>query len=164
MLDFQTRRLLIDRLMVFLCGAAAFIAMIPLVSLLLYVLFQGIHRLDWTFFTSLPTPVGVPGGGMGNAILGTLTLILVASAVGLPIGIFAGVYLSEFGKKNQFAWMVRFTADVLSGVPSIVTGIVAYTLVVRPMHGFSALAGGIALGFMMIPIVTRTTEELRSEE
>ncbi len=160
MIDFQTRRLWIDRGMVFLCGAAAFIAMIPLVSLVLYVLFQGWHRLDLTFFTNLPAPVGVPGGGMGNAILGTLTLIVVASVVGLPIGVMAGIYLSEFGKKNQFAWMVRFTSDVLSGVPSIVTGIVAYTLVVRPMHGFSALAGGVALGFMMIPIVTRTTEEL----
>lgn len=160
MIDFQTRRLWIDRGMVFLCGAAAFIAMIPLVSLLLYVLFQGLHRLDFTFFTNLPAPVGVPGGGMGNAILGTLTLIVVASIVGLPVGVMAGIYLSEFGKKNQFAWMVRFTSDVLSGVPSIVTGIVAYTLVVKPMHGFSALAGGVALGFMMIPIVTRTTEEL----
>jgi phosphate transport system permease protein len=160
MIDFQTRRLWIDRGMVFLCGAAAFIAMIPLVSLLLYVLFQGLHRLDFTFFTNLPAPVGVPGGGMGNAILGTLTLIVVASMVGLPVGVMAGIYLSEFGKKNQFAWMVRFTSDVLSGVPSIVTGIVAYTLVVKPMHGFSALAGGVALGFMMIPIVTRTTEEL----
>jgi phosphate transport system permease protein len=116
--------------------------------------------LDLTFFTHLPTPVGVEGGGMGNAILGTLTLMLVASCLGLPVGILAGVYLSEYGKKNKFAWLVRFTSDVLSGVPSIVTGIVAYTLVVRPMHGFSALAGGVALGFMMIPIVTRTTEEL----
>jgi len=159
-MDYQTRRLLVDRMMVFLCGAAAVIAMIPLISLLLYVLIQGIHRLDLTFFTHLPTPVGVEGGGMGNAILGTLTLMIVASVVGLPIGIMAGIYLSEFGKKNKFAWMVRFTSDVLSGVPSIVTGIVAYTLVVRPMHGFSAFAGGIALGFMMIPIVTRTTEEL----
>src|SRR5258708_6148542 len=160
MINFQTRRLLIDRAMVFLCGTAAFIAMIPLGCLLFYVLAQGIHRLDLTFFTHLPTPVGVPGGGMGNAILGTLTLIVVASLVGLPVGIMAGIYLSEYGKKNKFAWMVRFTCDVLSGVPSIVTGIVAYALVVRPMHGFSALAGGIALGFMMIPIVTRTTEEL----
>jgi phosphate transport system permease protein len=158
--DYQTRRYLLDRAMLILCSAAAFIAMIPLVSLLLYVLLQGIKRLDWTFFTSLPTPVGVTGGGMGNAILGTLTLIVIASFVGLPIGILAGIYLSEFGKKNKFAWTVRFTSDVLSGVPSIVTGIVAYTLVVKPMHNFSAIAGGIALGFMMIPIVTRTTEEL----
>jgi phosphate transport system permease protein len=160
MMDYQTRRKWINRTMVFLCGAAAFIAMIPLVSLLLYVLLQGFKRLDWTFLTHLPTPVGVEGGGMANALLGTLTLMLLASLVGLPIGIMAGIYLSEFGKKNKFAWAVRFTSDVLSGVPSIVTGIVAYTLVVKPMHNFSAIAGGIALGFMMIPIVTRTTEEL----
>jgi phosphate transport system permease protein len=160
MLDFQTRRRMIDRLMVFLCGAAALLAGIPLVSLLLYVLLQGFKRLDWTFITSLPTPVGVTGGGMANAILGTMTLVVVASCVGLPVGILAGVYLSEYGKKGNFAWLVRFTADVLSGVPSIVTGIVAYTLIVRPMHNFSAIAGGIALGFMMIPITTRTTEEL----
>jgi phosphate transport system permease protein len=158
--DFQTRRKFINRLMVFLCGIAAFVTMIPLASLILYVLAQGIHRFDWSFFTSLPTPVGVPGGGMSNAIVGTITLVLIASCVGLPVGIFAGVYLAEYGKKNQFAWLVRFTADVLSGVPSIVTGIVAYTLIVRNMGHFSAIAGGAALGFMMIPIVTRTTEEL----
>ncbi|HUO56869.1 MAG TPA: phosphate ABC transporter permease PstA [bacterium] len=158
--DYQTYRRLLDRTMVVLCGLAALFAAIPLVSLLAYVLFQGFHRLDWTFLTSLPTPVGVAGGGMANAILGTVTLVLVASCVGLPIGILAGIYLSEYGKKNKFAWSVRFTADVLSGVPSIVTGIVAYTLIVKPMHNFSALAGGVALGFMMIPITTRTTEEL----
>ena len=158
--DFQTRRKFINHLMVFLCGIAAFVTMIPLASLILYVLAQGIHRFDWSFFTSLPTPVGVPGGGMSNAIVGTITLVLIASCVGLPVGIFAGVYLAEYGKKNQFAWLVRFTADVLSGVPSIVTGIVAYTLIVRSMGHFSAIAGGAALGFMMIPIVTRTTEEL----
>ncbi len=160
MFEHHLKRKIIDRTMVFLCGFAAFIAMIPLLSLLGYVVIQGFRRLNWTFLTSLPTPVGVEGGGMANSILGTLTLVLVASCVGLPIGILAGVYLSEFGKKNKFAWMVRFTADVLSGVPSIVTGIVAYALIVRPMHNFSALAGGVALGFMMIPIVTRTTEEL----
>ncbi len=160
MVNYQTYRRWTDRTMVFLCGTAAFLAGIPLVSLLLYVLVQGFRRLDWTFLTSLPTPVGVSGGGMANAILGTITLVLIASCVGLPIGIFAGIYLSEYGKKNRFAWMVRFTADVLSGVPSIVTGIVAYTLIVKPMHNFSALAGGVALGFMMIPITTRTTEEL----
>lgn len=160
MLDLQQRRRLVDRIMLFLCGSAAFLAMIPLVSFLLYVLLQGFKRLDWVFLTHLPTPVGVSGGGMGNAILGTITIICIASIVGLPIGVFAGVYLSEYGKKNPFAWWVRFTADVLSGVPSIVTGIVAYTLIVRTMHHFSAIAGGVALGFMMIPIVTRTTEEL----
>ncbi|HTA76636.1 MAG TPA: phosphate ABC transporter permease PstA [bacterium] len=160
MFDYQTYRRWTDRTMVFLCGAAAFVAMIPLVSLLAYVIIRGVKRLDWTFLTSIPTPVGVTGGGMGNAIVGTITLVLIACCVGLPIGIMAGIYLSEYGKKNKFAWIVRFTADILSGVPSIVTGIVAYTLIVRPMHNFSALAGGVALGFMMIPIVTRTTEEL----
>ncbi len=160
MFDITSRRHFVDRMMLFLCGAASFIAMIPLVSLLMYVLLQGFKRLDWVFLTHLPTPVGVDGGGMANAILGTITLMIIASLVGLPIGVFAGVYLSEYGKKNTFAWWVRFTADVLSGVPSIVTGIVAYTLIVKTTHHFSALAGGVALGFMMIPIVSRTTEEL----
>ncbi|HET9870261.1 MAG TPA: phosphate ABC transporter permease PstA, partial [bacterium] len=219
--DFQTRRALLNRLMVGLCGMAAFVVFIPLGDLLWYVLAQGVQgmgplgivvslvvaailvaipvvvfrygkryhwagylatalaawwsldhlhqlwviasKIDWkdiSFFIHRPTPVGVPGGGMANAIVGTITLILIASLVGLPVGIFAGVYLAEFGKKGRFAWLVRFTSDVLSGVPSIVTGIVAYTVIVRTMGGFSALAGGVALGFMMIPIVTRTTEEL----
>lgn len=146
--------------MLFLCGGSAVAAFVPLLCVLWYVLSKGLGRLDWAFFTGLPTPVGTPGGGMGNAILGTLTLILIACLVGLPVGVLAGIYLSEFGKKNKFAWAVRFTCDVLSGVPSIVIGIVAYTMLVRPMGGASAIAGGVALGFMMIPIVTRTTEEL----
>jgi phosphate transport system permease protein len=127
---------------------------------LVYVASQGIHRFDFAFFTHLPTPVGEPGGGMANAIVGTLTLVFLASLIGVPVGMFSGIYLAEFGKQGKFAWMVRFTADVLSGVPSIVTGIVAYQLVVKPMGHFSAYAGGVALGFMMIPMVTRTTEEL----
>jgi len=158
--DYATRRKILDRVMLWACGLAALVAAAPLVSLIVYVAAQGFRRFDLDFFLHLPTPVGEPGGGMGNAVLGTLTLVGIASAVGLPIGIFAGVYLAEFGKKGRFAWMVRFTADILSGVPSIVTGIVAYGLVVRPMGRFSAIAGGIALGFMMIPVVTRTTEEL----
>ncbi len=159
-INYQTRRSFTNKLMVFLCGLAAVIAFVPLVSLLVYVVSQGYQQFKPAFFFNLPQAVGVPGGGMANAILGTLTLILIASVVGLPIGIFAGVYLAEFGKKSKFAWLVRFVADVLSGVPSIVTGIVAYTVIVKPMGNFSALAGGCALGFMMIPIVTRTTEEL----
>ena len=146
--------------MVGLCGLASLVAVIPLLSLLIYVISRGLKQFRPGFFIHLPTPVGVLGGGMGNAILGTITLILIACLVGLPVGIFAGVYLAEFGKKGKFAWLVRFVSDVLSGVPSIVTGIVAYTLIVKPMGNFSALAGGTALGFMMIPIVTRTTEEL----
>ena len=149
-----------NRLMVGLCGLAAVVAVIPLLSLLVYVVSQGFQDLRPGFFIHLPTPVGIPDGGMANAIVGTLTLMAIASLVGLPVGIFAGIYLAEFGKKSRFAWLVRFVSDVLSGVPSIVTGIVAYTLIVKPMGNFSAIAGGVALGFMMIPIVTRTTEEL----
>jgi phosphate transport system permease protein len=125
-----------------------------------YVLAQGTKALRPGFFIHLPTPVGVPGGGMANALAGTITLVLIACCVGLPVGIFAGIYLAEYGKKGKFAWLVRFTADVLSGVPSIATGIVAYGLLVKTMGHFSAIAGGVALGFMMVPIVTRTTEEL----
>lgn len=158
--DFQARRNWINRIMVGLCGLAVVVATIPLLSLLVYVISQGVQALKPDFFIHLPRPVGIPGGGMGNAIVGTLTLIGIASVTGLPIGLFAGVYLAEFGKKGRFAWLVRFVSDVLSGVPSIVTGIVAYTLLVKPMGHFSAIAGGVALGFMMIPIVTRTTEEL----
>jgi phosphate transport system permease protein len=158
--NYQTQRLFTDRLMVGLCGFAAFLAVIPLVSVLLYVLIQGVTAFRPGFFIHLPTPVGVEGGGMANAIVGTITLVFLSSCVGLPVGIFAGIYLAEYGKKGQFAWLVRFTADVLSGVPSIATGIVAYGLLVKTMGHFSAIAGGVALGFMMIPIVTRTTEEL----
>ena len=160
MFNYGMWRRFLNKLMIFLCGMAALLAMVPLVSLLAYVLIQGVKRLDWAFLTHLPTPVGVPGGGMGNAIVGTFTLVAIACCVGLPIGLSAGVYLAEFGKKGKFAWTVRFVADVLSGVPSIVTGIVAYALIVKTMGNFSAIAGGVALGFMMIPIVTRTTEEL----
>jgi len=158
--DFQARRRYIDRIMAALCAGAALLAFIPLASLLIYVTSQGLSRFDWAFFTHLPAPVGESGGGMGNAIIGTLTLVFLASLVGIPVGLFAGIYLAEYGKQGKFAWLVRFTADILSGVPSIVTGIVAYQLVVKNMGHFSAYAGGIALGFMMIPMVTRTTEEL----
>jgi phosphate transport system permease protein len=159
-LDYALRRKVLDRVMLWACGLSALVAAIPLVSLIVYVASRGLKRFDLDFFLHLPMPVGEPGGGMGNAILGTLTLVGIASCVGLPIGILGGTYLAEFGKKGRFAWLVRFTADVLSGVPSIVTGIVAYGLIVKNMGRFSALAGGVALGFMMIPVVTRTTEEL----
>jgi phosphate transport system permease protein len=115
--------------------------------------------LNWDFFTKLPKPVGEPGGGMANAIVGTLILIGLASVVGLPIGVLGGIYLSEFGD-NRLGRLVRFFTDVLAGVPSIVIGIFAYTLIVLPMQRFLALAGGFALGVIMIPTVLRTTEEL----
>ena len=158
--DTASRRRLVDQVMVALCWAAVALAAIPLVAVLCYVASQGIHRFDLNFFTHVPAPVGDASGGMANSLVGTLELVLIASVVGIPVGILAGIYLAEFGKAGKFAWAVRFTADVLSGVPSIVTGIAAYTLIVRPMHHFSAWAGGVALGTMMIPMITRTTEEL----
>jgi phosphate transport system permease protein len=153
------RRKALSAVVVVLCGAAVIVALIPLFFVFAYVLQKGFSSLNWDFFTKMPKPVGEPGGGMANAMLGTLYLIAIASAIAVPVGIIAGVYLSEYGKR-PFAGIVRFTADVLNGVPSIVIGIFAYGLAVLPVKHFSALAGGLALGFMMIPIITRTTEEL----
>jgi phosphate transport system permease protein len=141
------------------CLGAILVAVAPLASVLGYVVLQGASALNWAFFTHLPAPVGEVGGGMANAILGTLTIILLASCVGVPVGILGGLYLAEAGG-GRLGWWIRFTADVLNGVPSIVIGVFVYALVVVPMHRFSALAGGVALGFMMIPLVVRTTEEM----
>ncbi len=153
------RRRTADRVMTWLSAASVLIALAPLASVLIYVIVQGAGALNWDFFTQLPKPVGETGGGMANAIGGTLTLILLASCLGLPVGILGGVYLAELGN-GRVGWWIRFTADVLNGVPSIVIGVFVYALVVVPMKRFSALAGGIALGIMMIPLVMRTTEEL----
>jgi phosphate transport system permease protein len=153
------RRKFVSGLVVFLCGAAVAVALVPLFFVFAYVLQKGFSSLNWDFFTKMPKPVGETGGGMANAMLGTLFLIGIASVIAIPVGVIAGVYLSEYGKK-PFGSLVRFTADVLNGVPSIVIGIFAYGLAVLPVKHFSALAGGLALGFMMVPIITRTTEEL----
>ena len=153
------RRRMVDRAMTGLSFAAVLLALVPLASVLGYVVAQGITALNWEFFTQLPKPVGETGGGMANAIAGTLTLIGLASCIGLPVGILGGVYLAELGNGRLGGW-IRFTADVLTGVPSIVVGIFVYTLLVVPMKRFSALAGGAALGIMMTPLVMRTTEEL----
>ncbi|HEV7912248.1 MAG TPA: phosphate ABC transporter permease PstA [Albitalea sp.] len=133
--------------------------LVPLVLIFGYLAVKGITSVNLDFFTQLPKPVGEPGGGMANAIVGTLTLIALACCLGLPIGIMTGIYLAEFGH-NRFGWTVRFSADVLNGVPSIVIGIYAYTLIVLPMKAFSAYAGGFALAVLMLPIVARTTEEM----
>jgi phosphate transport system permease protein len=145
--------------MVALTCAAAALAIVPLVAILGYLLKEGAGALSLDFFTSMPKPVGEAGGGMANAILGTLLLIGIASSVGLPIGIGAGLYLAERGG-TRLANVVRFLADVLNGLPSIVMGIFAWEFLVRPIGHFSALAGGAAIGAMMIPLVTRTTEEM----
>ena len=153
------RRKFVSGLVVFLCGLAVAVALVPLFFVFAYVLQKGFSSLNWDFFTKMPKPVGESGGGMANAMLGTLYLIAIASVLAIPVGVIAGVYLSEYGKK-PFGSLVRFTADVLNGVPSIVIGIFAYGLAVLPVKHFSALAGGLARGIMMVPLITRTTEEL----
>jgi phosphate transport system permease protein len=142
-----------------LAAASIGLAMVPLVSLLAKVLHMGLPGLRPSFFTSLPVPVGEAGGGMGNALVGTLIIIGVGAAIGIPVGVLSGIYLSELGR-GRLARVVRFSADVLSGVPSIVVGMFAYAVVVMPMNHFSAFSGGVALSVLMIPVVTRTTEEM----
>jgi phosphate transport system permease protein len=153
------RRKITNQLAAVLLGLAAIIAVIPLFSILWYVLKQGISGIGVTFFTNLPAPVGVPGGGMGNAVVGTLELVLIASIISIPIGLGAGIYLYEYGNSKLGA-VIRFLSDILSGVPSIIVGLLVYLLVVLPMGGFSALAGGISLAIIMIPVLTRTTEQM----
>ncbi len=145
--------------MIGLTYLAAILATLPLLLILAHLIRKGASSLSVAFFTHMPGPVGETGGGMANAIVGTLMLIGIACAVGLPIGIGAGIYLSE-KRSTPLAQSVRFLSDVLNGLPSIVMGIFAWTLLVRPVGHFSALAGGAALGAMMIPLVTRTTEEM----
>lgn len=138
---------------------AAFAATLPLIFILVHLVSEGASSLSAGFFTNIPKPIGESGGGMSNAIVGTLLLLAIASVVGLPIGIGAGLYLAE-NKNARFATAVRFLSDVLNGLPSIVMGIFAWQALVRPFGHFSALAGGVALGAMMIPLVTRATEEM----
>jgi phosphate transport system permease protein len=146
-------------LMTGLCAAAVVVALVPLVSLFWLLFSKGFAGLSWSLFTSLPSPVGEPGGGVGNAIIGTLFLVALACVFGLPIGIGTGLFLAERGD-GPIGDAVRFITEVLSGVPSIVIGIVAYGLVVVPMHRFSALAGAVALALLMIPTLARATEEM----
>ncbi len=146
-------------LMTALCLISALVAIIPLFLIFFYALSQGIGAINLDFFLKMPKPVGESGGGMANAIVGTGILIGLGALFGLPVSIFAGIYLAEH-TGNPFALTVRFLTDVLSGIPSIVVGVVAYILVVLPMKQFSALAGGVALGILMIPTATRTTEEM----
>jgi phosphate transport system permease protein len=155
----QLRRHLVNHLATVLAGAAILVAVVPLASVFWLVLSHGATGLSWAFFTHRPAPVGEPGGGIGNALVGTLYLVGLACAFGLPIGVGAGVYLAERGD-TPLGRIVRFTAEVLSGVPSIIVGIVAYGLIVIPMRRFSALAGGAALALLMVPMLARTTEEL----
>ena len=152
-------RKLESSLFVAFCGFAVIMALMPLAFILFFVVSKGILALNPAFFTHMPTPVGEPGGGMANAIVGTLIVSGLAALMAVPIGVMSGVYMAEYAG-SRFASTVRFAADTLNGVPSIVIGVFAYGVVVVPLGQFSALAGGFALGVMMIPIIARTTEEL----
>jgi phosphate transport system permease protein len=149
-----------DHLVTGLAVLATALVILPLVAIFVYLLYRGASSLNLDFFTKVQKPPGELGGGMANAIVGSAVLLGIASAIGVPFGIGAGIYLAEFGRGTRLATAVRFTADVLNGVPSIVMGLAAYALVVLPQHHFSAFAGGVALGIMMIPTITRTTEEM----
>ncbi len=152
------KRKITDRVMSFLTAACVAIAIIPLLSILYTVTINGISALNMDFLTQLPRPVGEPGGGLGNAIQGTFIVVGIACLIGLPIGILGGVYLSEYGE-NMFGRFASFVADVLTGTPSIVAGMFGYTFIVLYFGSFSAIAGGVALSVLMIPIVARTAEE-----
>jgi len=153
------RRKLINGLMQVITCLCSLMVVVPLCLVFYHVLKSGIGSINWAFFTQLPKPVGETGGGMANAIVGTFELLGLASLIGVPIGILGGIFLSEYGS-IRLNWGIRFGADVLNGVPSIIWGMVVYALVVLPQHRFSALAGGIVLGMIMIPLIMRTTEEV----
>ncbi len=153
------RRKLRSSLFVAFCAASVLLALVPLVFILFFVVSQGAQSLSVAFFTHIPAPVGETGGGMANAIVGSLILVGLGALFAVPVGILSGVFMSEYAG-TRLASIVRFAADTLNGVPSIVVGVFVYGIAVLPFKQFSALAGGLALGIMMIPIIARTTEEL----
>ena len=153
-------RLMTDRVMTFMSVLAVVLVLAPLVAIFGYLVYKGIGSINLAFLTQTPKPVGEVGGGMANAIEGSAVFLGIASLLGVPAGIGAGIYLAEYGRDGWFGPVVKFTSDVLNGVPSIVIGIVAYAVVVIRQKHFSALAGGVALAIMMIPTITRTTEEM----
>ena len=153
------RRRITDHVMTGAAILTVVLVLAPLIAIFGYLVYRGIGSINWAFLTQLPKPVGEAGGGMANAIVGSIFILAIASIIGVPFGIGAGVYLAEFGR-NRFGSVIRFTADVLNGVPSIVIGIVAYSIVVLYQKHFSALAGGVALAIMMVPTICRTTEEM----
>ena len=153
-------RAIVDQAATALAILSTVLVVAPLVAIFIYLVYKGASSINIDFFTQIPKPVGEAGGGMANAIYGSGILLGIGSLIGVPVGIAGGVYLAEFGRGTKLANAIRFTADVLNGVPSIVMGIAAYSLVVVPMGHFSAFSGGVALGIMMIPTVCRTTEEM----
>ena len=155
----RLRRRIVSGAMTTLVAALSFVAVLALVFILGYLVAKGASSLDWSFFVKNPVPAGQSGGGVANAIVGTLIIVGLAALIGLPIGIGTGLYLAEYGS-GRLGWTVRFVADVLNGTPSIVVGIFAWTWLVRPMGHFSALAGSVALAVLMVPMIARTTEEM----
>jgi phosphate transport system permease protein len=153
------RRRVMDHLMTGVAVLTVILVLLPLAAIFGYLIYRGVGSINWAFLTQTPKPVGEAGGGMANAIIGSGFILALASIIGVPVGVGAGIYLAEFGR-NRFGDAIRFTADVLNGVPSIVIGIVAYAIVVLSQKHFSALAGGVALAIMMIPTISRTTEEM----
>ena len=156
-----------DRMVTFLAVGATVVVILPLLAIFAYLVYKGASSLNLDFFTKMPKPPGETGGGMANSIVGSAVLLALASVIGVPIGIGGGIFLAEFGRGTRLANAIRFTADVLNGVPSIVMGVATYALIVSPhvswlpfLGHFSAFAGGVALGIMMIPTITRTTEEM----
>lgn len=157
--EISLRRQLTDHFFTGLAAGLSVVVVCALVAILAYLVLRGAGSLNWSFLTQTPKPVGEAGGGMANALVGSVMILGIASLFGVPVGIGAGVYLAEYGR-NRLGQLVRFTSDVLNGVPSIVIGLVAYGLVVIPQRHFSAFAGGVALAMMMVPTVARTTEEM----
>lgn len=155
----QWRRRAADKFATFLAVAAVVLVLVPLAAIFAYLVIRGIGSLNLAFFTQIPRPVGEKGGGMANAIVGSMVILFVGSLIGVPLGVGSGIYLSEYSR-GQFGKLVRFTADVLNGIPSIVIGIAVYALLVLRQKHFSAFSGGVALGIMMIPTITRSTEEM----
>jgi phosphate transport system permease protein len=155
----RLRRRVMNGIMTGLVGALSFVAVLALLLILGHLIAKGASSLDWSFFVKTPVPAGQTGGGVAHAIVGTVIIVGVAALIGLPIGIGTGLYLAEYGS-GRLGWTVRFVADVLNGTPSIVLGIFAWTWLVRPMHGYSALAGSVALAGLMVPMLARTTEEM----
>ena len=153
------RRRITDHVMTGAAILTVVLVLAPLIAIFGYLVYRGVGSISWAFLTQLPKPVAETGGGMANAIVGSIFILAIASIIGVPFGIGAGIYLAEFGR-NRFGSVIRFTADVLNGVPSIVIGIVAYSIVVLYQKHFSALAGGVALAIMMVPTICRTTEEM----
>jgi phosphate transport system permease protein len=158
-LPVSLRRRITDHVMTGVAVLTVILVLVPLFAIFAYLVYRGVGSINWAFLTQTPKPVGESGGGMANAIVGSGLILALASILGVPVGVGAGIYLAEFGR-NRFGDVIRFTADVLNGVPSIVIGIVAYSIVVLSQKHFSALAGGVALAIMMIPTITRTTEEM----